>query len=83
MAGASTNALAKHAESQGYRSTITYPQALIFGAVLGFAIYCGIAAGPNASATSAVPNGVGAALAIALAMCALVAYRNGQPPRRK
>lgn len=65
-----------------YLASVTFPRALLVSALMGFAIYCGIAAGPVATATEAVPYGAGAAVAVALAACGAVAYRNGQPQRR-
>lgn len=61
---------------------MTYPRALLFALLTGLGIYTGIAAGPNATASSAVPYGLGAVGFIALATGAAVAYRNGQPKRR-
>ena len=61
---------------------MTYPRALVFALLTGLGIYAGIAAGPNATSSSAVSYGLGAAGFIALAACAAVAYRNGQPDKR-
>ncbi len=60
----------------------SYPRAVIYGVLLGVGIYVGIAAGQHATVVSAIPYGLVSALVVAAAACALVAYRNGQPPRR-
>ena len=61
---------------------MTYKQALLVAVLSGVGIFVGVAAGGDSSAASVVPYAIGAALAVALAMCGLVAYRNGQPNKR-
>ena len=60
----------------------TYPQALLYGVVCGLAIWLGVAASDSSTLAGAAPYAAGAGVAVALAMGAFIAYRNGQPPRR-
>lgn len=55
--------------------TDTYRFALLTAVTCGFGIYIAIAAGPNASAYTAIPYGVAAVVAGAFFLCALVAYK--------
>lgn len=68
--------------ASGEHLAMTYKQALIFGLFAGIAAYIATAAGRYATATSAIPYALGTAVVGALFMCALVAYKNGQPKKR-
>ena len=59
----------------------TYAQALLYGVTSGSAVWLGVAASGSSTLVGAAPYAAGAGVAVALAMCALIAYRNGQPPR--
>ena len=61
---------------------MTYTQALLFAALSGVGIFVGVAAGGDSSAASVIPYAIGVAVAVALTMCGLVAFRNGQPNKR-
>lgn len=61
---------------------MTYKQALVFAAFMGFGNYIATAAGRHATATSAVPYGLVTAAFFAFFLCAFVAYKNGQPKKR-
>ena len=60
----------------------TYPQALLLAVLAGLGTYAATAAGRYATAVSAVPYGIGAALFVAFFACAAVAYKKGQPNRK-
>jgi hypothetical protein len=57
----------------------TYWHALLYAVVMGVGIYIGIAAARHATVVTAIPYALTAAVAIALAGCARVAYRKDQP----
>lgn len=61
---------------------MTYKQALLFAVLSGVGIFVSVAAGGDSGAASVIPYAVGAAVAVALAMCGLVACRKGQPNKR-
>lgn len=73
---------AGRALNRGEVSNMTYRQALLFAVLTGVGIFVGVAAGGSSSAASVIPYAIGSAMAVALALCALVAYSNGQLNKR-
>lgn len=61
---------------------MTYKQAFLFAVLSGVCIFVGVAAGRDSSAAPVIPYAIGAVVAVAVAMRALLAYRNGQPNKR-
>lgn len=82
LRGAGLGAAASSASRYYVPLMTTYPQALLYGAVSGLAMWLGVAASDNSTLGSAAPYAAGAGIAVVLAMCAFIAYRNGRPPRR-
>lgn len=65
---------------------MTYRRVLVFSLMCGLANYIATAAGRWATATSAIPYGIGVALTVALFGCAFLAIKNGhpkKPPRQR